>query len=138
MVFSMMMCTHDIMQRYMHRPTQILKAPGRMSLCHNVNSQYLHGGWFFVILELCLSATGVSLSAQSPSSVGSMLVDPGLNSSCYFGGELGTLSGQPSVGQLTGNASLLYGIRVGVQLCPFPPTELSHSSCSSLLLMGKR
>ena len=73
----------------MHRPTQILKAPGRMSLCHNVKFWYLQGGWFLIILELYLSGTGVSLSAHSPS-LGSVLfdmVEPGSKGSCCSEGE---------------------------------------------------
>ena len=34
--------------RQMHRPTQILKALGRMSFCCNAKFWYLHGSWFLV------------------------------------------------------------------------------------------
>ena len=67
---------HIMMCRQMHRPTHILKAPGRKSFYHTVKFWYLHGGWFLVFFRLHLSRTGPLSLTWSPSSVESGLVDP--------------------------------------------------------------
>ena len=94
------MCTHEMMWRQMHRPTQILKAPGMMSFCCNAKFWYIHRNWFLIVLQLHLGGTGASLSAWSPPSVGSILVnpvDPRSNGLCCFEGKLSMPSGKPSV-----------------------------------------
>ena len=135
------MCTHEMMWRQMHRPTQISKALGRISFCCNVKFWYLHGGWFLFDLKLYLGGTGASLSAWSLPSVGSMLVspiNPKLNGTCCFDGELGMPSSWLSVGWSTGNVSFLCGTGVSSSLDPSPPTEFSPYFCSRLLLVGNR
>ena len=67
---------HDMMCRQMHRSIHISKVLGRMVFCHTVKFWYFHWSWCFVFLELCLSGTGMSLLAWSPSSAESWLVDP--------------------------------------------------------------
>ena len=103
-----MLYRHGMIWRQMHRPSHISKALGRMLFCCNAKFQHLHGSWFLIVLELCLSATGMSSSTWSPSSVESGLVDlvnPWSTSSCCFDGELGMPSSWLSVRKLTGNAS---------------------------------
>ena len=108
--------------------------------CHNARFWYLHGSWFLIVLEFCLSETDMSSSAWSPSLAESWLVnpvDPGSTGSCCFDAELGMPSSQLSVSWLTGNASSTCGTGVGL-LLPLLPTAFLPSSCFRLLLIGNR
>ena len=101
---------------------------------------YINGSWFLIFLELCLSEAGTPSSAWIPTSVESGLVNlVGLQSfgSHCFDDELGMPSGQHLVSQSTSNVSSACGTGVGL-LLPSPSTEMSHSSCSRLWLMGNR
>ena len=129
MVFPMkMVCMHEMMRRQMHRPTQILKAPGRMLLSHNEKFCYLYGSWILIVLKLLLSVTGVSLSAQSPLSVGLMLVDPvnpESNGLHCFEGELDMLSCWP----LSGSQPAMHHSHVASELvyhCVHSPQQNLH------------
>ena len=120
------MCMHEVRWREIHRPTQTLKALGKILFWCNGKFWYLHGGWFLIVLKLCLGWTDVSLSAWSPPSVEFMLVDlvdPGSNSSYSFDGELCMPFGWLLVGCFTGNASFLCGTWIVSSLNPSPFTE---------------
>ena len=128
------MCTHEMMWRQMHRPTQILNTLGRMSFCCNAKFQYLHGGWFLIVLELHLGGTGASLSTWSPPSMGPCWLTQltWVRWFMLFDGELGMPSVQLLVRWSTNNASFMCGTGIGSSLDPSPFTEFSLSYCSRL------